>query len=210
MSTSIPKPSKEKEQILYPSFLAGASIGIAAVCNLKGGIYVGALLFAFGLSTIVCSKWKLFTGTVGFVNGFKDLWRCGIIIMLNVVGAIMASLLGYYMGGDVFENADKIVNARLSMIDTPLKLILLSIGCGFIMTVSVQHARKGQWIPLLFGIPTFVVCGFPHCVADIVYYSVSDIRTWDVIWAWLLSVVGNTIGCNIPTLARFGETNDKN
>lgn len=201
---------KRKINIIYSSFLAGISIGIAAVCNLKGGIYIGAALFAFGLSAVVCSKWKLFTGTVGFVDSFKDLYNCGTILWFNAVGAVMASLLGYYIGGDTFENANNIVNLRLSMLDTPLKLILLSIGCGFIMTISVQHARNNQWIPLLFGIPTFVMCGFPHCVADIVYYSVSDIRKLDMIWAWLLSVVGNTIGCNIPTITRFDKTNAVN
>lgn len=199
------KKKTTKEPVLYPAFLAGVSIGIAAMCYLKGGVYVGAALFAFGLSAVVCSKWKLFTGMIGFFNGWKEFGNCFTILWFNVIGAIIAAQLAYCMGGDVVETANNVVNTRLTMFENPFKLLLMSAGCGFIMTVSVKHARKKNWIPLLFGIPTFVMCGFPHCVADIVYYVASDITSIEVLWAWLLTVAGNTIGCNVPTFIRFDK-----
>ena len=42
----------------------------------------------------------------------------------------------------------------------------LAIGCGFIVTTSVQFARQEKWLPLLLGIPLFILCGVPHCIAD--------------------------------------------
>ena len=189
---------------VWTAILAGISIGIAAVCNLKGGIYIGALLFAFGLSAVVCSKWRLFTGGIGFVNSWKSFLWILLALAANILGAAMSSCFGYCIGGDaIMMAADNIVDIRISMLEEPLKLILMSAGCGFIMTVSVKHARERQWIPLLFGIPTFVMCGFPHCVADIVYYCNCSSLTVDCLYAWLYTVLGNTIGCNLPTLERF-------
>ena len=43
---------------LYFSVLAGLAIGIAAICNLASGGIIGAALFAFALSAIVCGKWR--------------------------------------------------------------------------------------------------------------------------------------------------------
>ena len=151
--------------------LAGFSIGIAAVCFLRGGQLIGAALFAFGLSTIVLAS------TFAMANPAT------------------------------VEAAHAIVDLRLS---AGFGLCLLySIGCGFIMTVAVKYARAGQWIPLLLGIPTFIICGFPHCIADIVYYA-ADGRYLEVIPCWIASIIGNSIGGNMPTYTRFlkGEQQD--
>jgi hypothetical protein len=49
------------------AILAGFLIGMGAIINLSvGGIY-GALLFAFGLMTIVSFKYNLFTGKAGLL-----------------------------------------------------------------------------------------------------------------------------------------------
>ncbi len=176
--------------------LAGFSIGIAAVCFLRGGQLIGAALFAFGLSTIVLSKWPLFTGAVGFSSDIIKLLK---IISLNFVGAILASVFALANPTTV-EAAHSVVDVRLA---SGFGLCLLySIGCGFIMTVSVKYARQGQWIPLLLGIPTFIICGFPHCIADIVYYA-ADGRYLEVIPCWIASIIGNSIGGNMPTYTRF-------
>ena len=183
--------------------LAGFSIGIAAVCFLRGGQLIGAALFAFGLSTIVLSRWPLFTGAVGFSS---DILQLAKIISLNFVGAVLASTFAMANPATV-EAAHAIVDLRLS---AGFGLCLLySIGCGFIMTVAVKYARAGQWIPLLLGIPTFIICGFPHCIADIVYYA-ADGRYLEVIPCWIASIIGNSIGGNMPTYTRFlkGEQQD--
>lgn len=79
---------------------------------------------------------------------------------------------------------------------------LLAIGCGFIMTTVVTFARKGQWIPLLFGVPMFIICGFPHCIADAFYYLAAPCsflaeNTLQVLLLYVSIVAGNFIGCNL-------------
>lgn len=84
----------------------------------------------------------------------------------------------------------------------PLKGFVLAIGCGFIMTTAVTFARQGKNLPLFFGVPLFIMCGFPHCVADAFYYccASADYITSNIgaIIAFYLSIVaGNFVGCNL-------------
>ena len=70
-----------------------------------------------------------------------------------------------------------------------------------IMTLAVYGARKGNYLPLLFGVPVFIMCGLPHCVADAYYYGVAlVVGRFDVmmLWAWLWAIIGNYVGCNLP------------
>lgn len=177
--------------------LAGIAIGIAAICYLKGGLYVGAALFASGLSAIVYSKWPLFTGMAGFFNSREDFYQLIPVLLFNVFGTFLGAQLGADM--NLGEAASVLVDVRVRR--GFWGCLLPGIGCGFLMTVSVKYAREGKWIPLLLGIPTFVICGFPHCIADIAYYTAYPVGV-KMILPWLGTVVGNLIGCNLPTLDR--------
>lgn len=188
---------------LYYSVLAGMAIGIAAICNLVSGGIIGAALFAFALSAIVCCKWTLFTGRAGFAAGRGEFLELALILFYNAIGVALAVVLSDSIGA-LEVNAERIVALRRA---AGLRVLLPSVLTGVIMTVSVKCARGGQWLPLLLGIPTFVMCGFPHCVADIAYYCVARDMPWGV---WLMSVVGNFVGCNLPTLLRFGNAETEN
>lgn len=179
---------------IWKSFLAGLCIGIAALCFLKGGQIVGAALFSFGLAAIILSKWRLFTGACGFADYRNPFSSVNVLLMLavNALGVGVAAVTG--SSPEAVETAAKIAEGRFAM--PPLKIFGCAVLCGFIMTLSVMHARKGNWIPLLLGIPTFIICGFPHCVADVAYYSLSG--RWGM--PWLLTIAGNFVGCNLPTL----------
>lgn len=98
------------------------------------------------------------------------------------------------------DTAQHILEGRLAM--GPLRGAVLSVGCGFIMTTAVTFARKGQNLPLLFGVPLFIMCGFPHCVADAFYYMCvpSDflLSHWaSILVFYVCIVVGNFVGCNL-------------
>ena len=54
-------------QIIKSSILAGICIGIAGFGYLAEKSIIGAVLFAFGLLTVVHYKLKLYTGTAGFI-----------------------------------------------------------------------------------------------------------------------------------------------
>lgn len=93
----------------------------------------------------------------------------------------------------------------ISRVSGPLKGGVLAIGCGFIMTTAVTFARQGKNLPLLFGVPLFIVCGFPHCIADAFYYLCVPVdylceNALSVLAFYVAIVVGNFIGCNLYRL----------
>ena len=77
---------------------------------------------------------------------------------------------------------------------------------GFV--VDKISTRAVMAIGLLFGVPVFIMCGLPHCVADAFYYAAALLfGKFEVLmlWAWLWAIVGNYIGCNLPRWF-MGET----
>ena len=162
------KTKKNKKQppninTFRSSVLAGICIGIAGFGYLAEKSIIGAVLFAFGLLTVVHYGLRLYTGTAGFIKK-NEGGRLLFILFGNIVGCLLVALIGRCSPMPLQDTAQKILEGRLTV--GPLKGGILAIGCGFIMTTAVTFARKGQNLPLLFGVPLFIMCGFPHCVAD--------------------------------------------
>ena len=137
--------------------------------------------------------------TAGFISRTEvgDLF---LILLGNIVGCLCVSLLARVSPLEIQTAAQKVLQLRL---DTgALRCGLLAIGCGFIMTTAVNFARKGQYLPLLFGVPLFIVCGFPHCVADAFYFlcvpfTFIKAHFLSVMGLYLCIVLGNLVGCNL-------------
>lgn len=186
-------------RLIRSSIFAGFIIAIAGLGYLAIGGLAGAVLFSFGLLTVVGYKLKLYTGTAGFIDkgGIPDLM---IILAGNIAGCLLGALLTRASNMDLQAAAQKILEIRLQ--NGPLKCGLLGIGCGVIMTTSVTFAREKNYLPLLFGVPLFIVCGFTHCVADAFYYcsvpfSFIKANFPDVLAIYVSIVIGNFIGCNL-------------
>lgn len=193
--------------VIKSSILAGICIGIAGFGFLALGGIAGAVLFAFGLITVVCYKLKLYTGTAGFIVKGEAV-KLLIILLGNIVGCLMVALLARVSPMDLQGAARKILESRLSI--GPVRAGLLAIGCGFLMTTAVTFARRGQWLPLLFAVPMFILCGFPHCIADAFYYLTVPFsfimeNIWSVLSLYVCLVIGNFIGCNLYRIVMFGE-----
>lgn len=191
---------------LRSSIFAGIAIGIAGFGFLASGIQsesygslAGAVLFSFGLLTVVGYKLRLYTGTAGFINK-NEIGTLFLILLGNITGCLCIALLARTSPMDIQAAAQNILDLRLKT--GVVRCGLLSIGCGFIMTTAVQFARQKQYLPLLFGVPLFIVCGFPHCVADAFYYLCAPLEYWKInllpiLGLYVTIVVGNLIGCNL-------------
>ena len=156
---------------LSTSILAGICISIGCVVNLRVGGVAGAVLFAFGLTTVVYYGLKLYTGTAGFIRLKGDWSMLAVVLLGNIVGCLLSAWLISYAQPDCIEPATKILASRLAK--GPWACFLLAIGCGFIMTTAVEFARKGKMLPLLLGVPVFILCGFAHSIADAFYFLLS-------------------------------------
>lgn len=185
--------------ILRSSFLAGFCIGIAGFGYLAEKSIIGAVLFAFGLLTVVHYALKLYTGTAGFIKK-GEVGQLLFILGGNLLGCLAVAMLVRCSPMPLQDVAQKILEGRLQM--GPLRGGVLAIGCGFIMTTAVTFARQGKNLPLLFGVPLFIMCGFPHCVADAFYYMCVPVdylaeNVLDIIGFYIAIVIGNFFGCNL-------------
>ena len=175
------------------SLFAGLLIGLAACGFLALGGLPGAIIFAFGLVCVVLSGVPLYTGRAGIMN---DIGGLAAIWLFNVLGCVLLGLLVMSLGGEMAERAQGIVAGRLAQ--GPWRSFHRGVGCGLIIDVAVWLYRsKGSVLPVLFGVPLFIVCGFYHSIADVVYIVAAG--NWDagLLWYYPLIVLGNYVGCNV-------------
>lgn len=193
---------------LRSSILAGVCVGLAGFGYLAEKSIIGAVVFSFGLLAVVAYRLKLYTGTAGFFRR-GEFGQLMFILFGNIVGCLLVGLLARCSPMPIQETAQAVLEARLA--NGPLFGGLLAVGCGFIMTTVVTFARKGNVLPLLFGIPLFINCGFPHCVADAFYYLCVPVEflcsNFVAVLVFYLSIVaGNFVGCNLYRAVMRSET----
>jgi formate/nitrite transporter FocA (FNT family) len=187
---------KQKIAILQSAIIAGICISIGCVVNLRVGGVAGAVLFAFGLLAVVHYKLKLYTGTAGFIRAKGDWGLITFVLLGNIIGCGLTALAYAYAQPDILPPDMAIVQSRLAK--GPLACFLLAIGCGFIMTTAVQFGREGRFLPLLFGVPVFILCGFAHSVADAFYFlAVPEMYSMQLLLVYVAEVSGNFVGCNL-------------
>lgn len=192
--------------IFRSSVFAGILIAIAGYGFLAGQA-VGMFLFILGLAAVVSYKLKLFTGTVGFIQ-WGEIPNLVIILLGNVLGCWLVSLIAKVdtvLG--IQTAAQTVLQSRLQL--GWLACGIKAIGCGVLMSAAVEFSKRGTdfgyWVPLLFAVPLFIHCGFPHCVADAFYFltcpkSVLMDSGWDLLSVYGGIIAGNAIGCNIYRL----------
>ena len=190
------------KNLIHSAIMAGICIGIAGFGYLAVGGIVGAVTFAFGLLAVVHYRLKLYTGTAGFFAKGELLQLCTILAM-NIVGCLLVALMARMSPMPLQEAAQHILEGRLNA--GIVQSGVLAIGCGFIMTTAVKWGREGKFLPLLFGVPLFIICGFPHCIADAFYYLCVPVdyltaNAGQVLLLYAAIVLGNFIGCNLYRL----------
>ncbi len=180
------------------SILAGICISIGCVVNLRTGGVAGAVLFAFGLTTVVYYGLKLYTGTAGFIRRHGDWGMLATVLLGNIAGCLVSASVIRYAQPDCLEPAMAITSSRLEKGAVPC--FLLAIGCGFIMTTAVHFARGGKMLPLLLGVPVFILCGFTHSIADAFYFMLVPADMFfslSLLVVYVSEVIGNFVGCNL-------------
>lgn len=191
---------------LKSSLFAGVLIAIAGWGFLANPV-LGMFLFCVGLIAVVKYQTRLYTGTAGFLSSWRDLPSLLLILLGNIAGCLAVASVALVSPLPLGEAAIKVISSRLAV--GWWGTGLLAIGCGLLMSLAVDFARKNRdfsdWLPLLFAVPAFILCGFPHCVADAFYCCVYLFSASEIPWLSLAAyygaiVLGNFIGCNIYRL----------
>ena len=175
------------------SIMAGILIGLGACGFLALGGLTGAIIFAFGLIGVVFTGIPLYTGRAGVMTSIPGIIK---VWWWNVVGAMAVGLVVAAIGGSMAESAYNTVAAHVAQ--GPWRGFLRAVGCGLVIDLSVWFYRSSKsLVPVLFGIPLFIVCGFYHSIADVVY--IFGAWKWDIdlLWFYPIIVIGNYVGCNV-------------
>jgi len=197
---------KKVFQDFAKAVLSGFMIGIGGTVYLNcSNKIVGAFLFTIGLITICEFGFNLYTGKVGYtlINGQKwadKLKFLGIVILGNYVGTMIYGLAYGAARPELRETAGELCTKKLEQ--NPLTVFLLAICCGILMFIAVDAYRKNagnvaKYVAILIGIPTFILSGFEHSIADMVYFAFAplsvnfQLKTFGFL---LVVLIGNGLG----------------
>ena len=185
------------------SIMSGLMIGFGGIVFLMcTNRIVGATLFSFGLLTIICQGFALYTGRIGYFRTYGALSLL-ITIAGNFVGTfIMAK--AFQLTRHTVDIAT-VVTPKLQ--DSSLSVFLLSIGCGAVMYLAVDSYRKSKsWLFVILPIIIFILSGLEHSIANMFYISLADAWGWDALRITLIALVGNGVGSWIINASNFTLT----
>ena len=109
--------------------------------------------------------------TAGFIRKGEGGMLC-VVLLGNIFGCLCAAMLSRVSPMDIQGAAQNILELRLKT--GAWRCGLLGIGCGFMMTTSVKFAREKNYLPLLFAVPLFIVCGFTEILVTPCFLSTSN------------------------------------
>lgn len=177
-------------------------------CAAQGIGFVGALLFSLGLFAICEYGFNLYTGKVGYI-GFRltDTKYIGFVVLVLICNLLTTFLLGIVMGkyfDAVRTLALKSYAAKMNA--SPDKWVVSSIFCGMLMYLAVDTWKRGSKLGVFLCVPTFIMCGFDHSVANSFYNgaALSNATFTMQNAAFVITVVlGNAMGgILLPLLTR--------
>ena len=193
-----------KKRELYNTFalatLAGIMIGFGGVIYLMcANKMVGALLFSFGLLTIVCQGFALYTGRVGYFREYG--WA-------SILTTIAGNFLGTWLVARGFaltrHSVDIAAVVAPKLADSSLSIFLLSIGCGAMMYLAVDSFRKSKsWLFVVMPIVIFILSGFEHSIANMFYLSLAGEWGVDALRITAIALVGNGLGSWMINASNF-------
>ena len=192
-------------ELFKKSIFSGILLSIGCIAYLKVGGVLGAAMFAFGLMTIVLWKTPLFTGSVGFSRYPLSQchlysWEMLVIIFGNFTGSLLSAYLASTLTTIPLEILTRLASSKMAL--GSIETLVRAIFCGVIMTTVVHHGRNKQLLPILYGIPIFIICGFLHSIAEMFYGALmmfSGVQ-FPSLKFYLIVIIGNIIGCRLHRL----------
>ncbi|MDR0832074.1 MAG: formate/nitrite transporter family protein [Bacillales bacterium] len=203
---------KKYSIVFLTGLLAGVFIGLGGAVNLAvltiEGLdlvlskFIGSFLFATGLFGITTFSLSLYTGKVGSIvnKDYKFLLDLLVMFLGNVLGTFLLAqlLLGTRNGGVLKELASGIIQSKYD--DNWVSILLLAIGCGFLMEFAVQGFNQlkdkpsVRYISVFLGVILFILLGFEHVIANFFYLFISNNYQPLAIIYFFLMLIGNSLG----------------
>lgn len=186
-----------RDRLLVPLFsamLSGILIGCGCLVYMSvANNVVGSFLFSFGLITIVLRGYLLYTGKIGYIWDKEILKLIPVIILGNLLGTTLLSL--------IVPETSTLIEKAVSLTEPKFlksfsQILFDSIGCGAMMYLAVDGYRiKNNLLLLIFPVMIFILCGFEHSIADMLYLGCAGVLyTMNGFKFIALVIMGNAIG----------------
>lgn len=189
---------------LIKAVYAGFMIGLGGVVYLSlENKTVGALLFSFGLLTIVNQGFFLYTGKIGFARTKEDFKNIPVIIIGNFLGTCLTAALCRLAGMGISSEA--VCSAKLSK--APVPIFILSVFCGILMYLAIDNFNKCKnHLFIIAPVMIFILSGFEHSVANMFYFALAGMWNGRSVWYLLLMILGNGVGAKLFDICKeLGE-----
>ncbi len=184
------------------SVFAGICISIGCTVNLLvDNKYIGALLFSFGLLTILSYNLDLYTGKICYLldKGVDYLDDLITIWVGNVGGALLTAFIlePTRIYNTLNLKANKLV--ELKGADSLPSLFFLGTMCGICLYIAVIQYNSSENISfknifiVIMSVSIFVICGFEHSIADMFYALIANNRSFDFPHIIVITL-GNSFG----------------
>ncbi len=182
------------------AFLAGICISIGGCVYLNTEPkWVGAVLFAVGLSTVCAFNLDLYTGKVGYWIGKRPSYAIDLLVIIlgNFAGCLLTGLMMPY------DAASGAVDAKLQL--DWYRALFKGVMCGILMFIAVDmYKTRGTFFGIVFCVPVFILAGFEHSIADMFYFCSAGVFSLDALVFIVLIIIGNGIGgLLIPFCRRY-------
>ena len=170
------------------SILAGILIGFGVIINtLMQPPILGALLFSFGLLTIIQLQLPLYTGRIGFIQTRND--PLVQILLFNFIGIIFTIYLYIFLNPAFLELLE--TAASIKFTKSFIQMFIGGLFCGSLIHLAVKSKNP---IITMGAIILFILMGAEHCIADFPYYIFIAYKNFNAIIKFILVIIGNSFG----------------
>ncbi|MBR2137764.1 MAG: formate/nitrite transporter family protein [Bacilli bacterium] len=186
---------------LIKGIYAGVMIGIGGIVYLSlDNKIAGSFFFSIGLLTICMYGMNLYTGKIGYILINKKDYLIELLLSLvgNLIGTFtVGKMMLYTRFATLQEKALILSNQKLD--DSLISIFILSIFCGILMYIAVNNYKKinneiGKYAGIFMCVMVFILCGFEHCVANMVYFTVAEVYSAKAFLYLLIMILGNSVG----------------
>lgn len=192
---------------IIDGFLAGMliSLGGAVFLACKGETslpyaqYIGAFFFSTALLCICMFGFSLYTGRIGYVLS-KHKKEDVSVLLLGLLGNTIATAVFGFLLGAVFPamkgTAEVLCTAKLGQ--GYGFALARAILCGILVYLAVEiYKSKNSPLGVLLCIPVFILSGYEHSIADMFYFAVYGVPSWNAFGYLMIIVAGNSLGALI-------------
>lgn len=179
---------------LIKSIYAGFMIGLGGTVYLSlENKIIGAILFSFGLLTIVNQGFYLYTGKVGYENSLSKL---AIIILGNTIGTFIIAAMICLSKPELVNVANALWQNKYNL--NSFQLIINSMLCGVMMYLAVDNYKRNKNILfIMMPVVIFIISGFEHSIANLFYMFLSKNVNIISISFIVICIAGNALGAKV-------------